>query len=1015
MKRASHRFLTALPLIIIACLGQGIYGQTLRLHSCQVEPVSLGDNLVPNFSFEEPQPQGKLPDGWIWDRRNTDATCELDDSKAHSGKYSLKFTNSTPFGAHIYGTIWTAQPIRLSPGKPYTLSAYVASSDPGVAWIGGGHNWQVRLTIPATQGQWKRIWLTFTPSEADTDFILRINTDSPNKGFWVDDLKLEEGTEPTPCFSTISQLSLEPLWQGELSGDGSFALPFLLYSAREISTQISAKLGASPLLKKQITIPAGASRLTLRGESMGVAGAQNLNLRFYEGRSMLLNSDFPAHFISPSNGESRVKKIEKALPRLKETIEALKKKGEDVSYPMVSYTVLENFSKYTEEDLAYYREKKEEWVLRRALYAIEDMEKMQERLENQLKLARTGKLHFPEVPRWTGEERAQIVGSSFLAPTATKGSPPLKRPIFFNGYVGFGQVRADIEKFPDYGINIIQIEFGPNSVFPKEEEVSDAPIKETLKIMDRASKAGVAVNLLISPHYFPQWMLEKYPQLRKRREGFLQYCLHAPESKELLLRYIKTIIPPLKDHPALHSICLTNEPVNVEEPCEYALRDWHEWLREKHGDIAALNKHWGTDYSSFEAIPLPNPFASDFTLQTPLGMEYVLFNQEWFAGWHKMLADAIHEIAPDLPVHAKAMTWTLTGDMDVRFGVDAELFADFSQINGNDSVNLYSHGQSEFAQGWIGNLMPYDLQRSMKNMPIFNSENHLISDRETRYIPAEHIRCALWQQAIYGQGASAIWIWERTYDPKSDFAGSIMHRPLCAEAVGIVNYDLNRLAEYVSAIQNANSQVAIIMSDSAKVWDAGRYSDCLNKLYTALTFCGMRISFVSERQLARGELPSTPLLFVPYIQHISDKAFEGLRNYKGKIIVVGEGELLGFNEYNHPRSEKIESEWLDCRYGETTWQDLWQKLWIKLRDWGVKPQIEIVDKSGNPLWGVAWLSTKVDKGTLVNICNYREEKVELRLGDGDQSALDLLSGERISSASLSLSPLEFRLLLLGGE
>lgn len=1001
-------------LLIVLCLGWETFGQTIKLRSCEIEDIKIKPNLIPNFSFEELQEGNKLPSGWIWDKRNTNATCEVDNSRAHSGRYSLKFTNSTPFGAHIYGTIWTAQPIRLTPGKPYTLSAYVLSFDPGFAWIGGGNNWQIRLALPPTGGKWKRVWLTFTPSENDADFVLRINTDSPTEGFWVDDLKLEEGNEPSPSLFNISKIEIEPLWDEgkELSGDGGFSLPFIVYSPRAISAQLSAKIGPAPVFIKDIVIPSGTARLVLKGEAKGIGGLQSFNLKLVEGGKTILTSDFSLRFLSVSNAEEEVIRMERALPVLKATLEELRRKGEDVSYPLVTYTVLENFIQYTKEDLAYYKERKEEWILKRALFAIDDMNKMLKKLDNELKLAKAGKIHFPKVPRWTGKERPTIVGSSFRATTTFPGFPPRKRPVFFNGYGAFGQVRADIEKFPQYGINIIQIEFGPSGIFPRDEEVSDAPVKETLEILDRASKAGVAVNLLISPHYFPGWMLEKYPHLKKRRDGFLQYCLHAPESKELLQRYIRTIIPPLKDHPALHSICLTNEPVNVEEPCEFALRDWHNWLRQKHNDIATFNQRWGTNYSSFEEIPLPNPFAPGFTLQTPLGMDYVLFNQEWFAGWHKMLADAIHEVAPDLPVHAKAMTWTLTGDVDVRFGVDAELFAQFSQINGNDSVNFYSHGQGEFAQGWMGNLMPYDLQRSMKDVPIFNSENHIIPDRETRYVPPEHIRCALWQEAIYGQGATTIWIWERTFDPRSDFAGSIMHRPLCAEAVGIVNYDLNRLAEYITAIQNIRPQVAIIMSNSAKVWDMGLYSDCLGKLYTALTFCGVRIGFVSERQLERGDLPRTPILFIPNIRHISDKAFEGLKNFKGKIILVGDGELLSFNEYDKPRNGRIEGEKIEYRYGETSWRDLWTRLWTKLRDWGVRPLVEMVDRGGKPVWGVAWLSRKTEKGLLVNICNYRNEKLELRLRGGGKSALDLLSGKKISTDSLVLSPLECRLILI---
>jgi len=988
----------------------------LKILSFKLERIQIRENLVPNPSFEEVQAGTKIPAGWIWDRRNTNATCEIDESRAHSGKYSLKLTNGTPSGAHIYGTIWTSQPIHITPGKSYVLSAYVLSSDPGIAWLGGGHNWQFRLYIPPTNGEWRKIWMRFIPSKEDSDFTLRINTDSPTKGFWVDDVKLEEGEQPTPSLQ-ITKLQIEPSFDvsQEFSGDGELSLQFIVCSPTDIRLQLYAKIGNSPLFKKEISIPAGASLLTLSVNAQGISGKQRMRIGFLEGKRELLSSEFPISFISSSNAESRLKKIEEDLHSLKKSLEELRAKGEDISYPLVTYTVLENFTKYAEEDLEYYKERKEAWVLKRALYAIDDMEKMRERLKSQISQVKKGKLGFPKVPRWTGEERAKIVGASFIAPTKSLGSSVVQRPVFFTGYGAFGQVRADIEKFPNYGINIIQIEFGPNSVFPRENEVLDAPIKETLTILDRAKKAGVAVNLLISPHYFPEWMLEKYPELRKRREGFLQYCLHAPQSKELLLRYIKTIIPPLKNHPALHSICLTNEPVNVEEPCEHALRDWQNWLKNKHNDVETLNKRWGTNFSSFEEIPLPNPFSPGFNLQTPIGMDYVLFNQDWFAGWHKMLADAIHEIAPDLPVHAKAMTWTLVNDVDVRYGVDAELFADFSQINGNDSVNFYSHGQGEFAQGWIGNLLPYDLQRSMKNAPIFNSENHIIPDRETRYVPPEHIRCALWQEAIYGQSATTIWVWERTYDPRSDFAGSIMHRPMCAEAVGIVNYDLNRLAEYVGTIQNLKPHVFIIMSNSAKVWDMGRYNDCLSKLYTALTFLGVKIGFISERQLERGEFPSAKVLFVPAMLHISDKAFAGLKNFKGKIVFLGEGDLLTHNEYNQLRQERLKGDIISYRYGETTWQDLWINLQTKLREWGISPSIEVQDKSGKPLWGVAWLSCDMERKKLVNICNYRNDKIEIRLRGGKGKAIELISGKEISPFSIVLNPLEFKLILFEGS
>ena len=55
-----------------------------------------------------------------------------------------------------------------------------------------------------------------------------------------------------------------------------------------------------------------------------------------------------------------------------------------------------------------------------------------------------------------------------------------ERPVFFTGYGHFGQVVADMEKWPNYGTNIIQIDIAPTRVFPKDGVTSDAPMREML-------------------------------------------------------------------------------------------------------------------------------------------------------------------------------------------------------------------------------------------------------------------------------------------------------------------------------------------------------------------------------------------------------------------------------------------------------------------------------------------------------------------------------------------------------
>ena len=71
----------------------------------RIAPAEVGKNLVKNGSFE--RWRGKWPEAWRWDKRNTDATMTRDDTRAHSGHYSVKITNGTPYHPHVYGSFCT--------------------------------------------------------------------------------------------------------------------------------------------------------------------------------------------------------------------------------------------------------------------------------------------------------------------------------------------------------------------------------------------------------------------------------------------------------------------------------------------------------------------------------------------------------------------------------------------------------------------------------------------------------------------------------------------------------------------------------------------------------------------------------------------------------------------------------------------------------------------------------------------------------------------------------------------
>jgi hypothetical protein len=396
--------------------------------------------------------------------------------------------------------------------------------------------------------------------------------------------------------------------------------------------------------------------------------------------------------------------------------------------------------------------------------------------------------------------------------------------------------------------------------------------------------------------------------------------------------------------------------------------------------------------------------------------DFVRWNQEYFAEFHKDLADMVHAVAPNVPVHAKTTTWQLYRRENIMSGDDPTLLGGVTDINGNDSVNLWGfndrsgdmieRGGQDFAQGWRENALGYELQRSTHDAPVFDSENHLIFDRETHYVDPAHVRSALWMGAVHGQSATTIWVWQREKsNPVGDFAGDIMERASCAEAVGIVCHDLNRVAAEITALQNAPPDVLILQSNSSAVWDK-QYDAELMKVSTALSFTGVKIGFVTERQLEQGKAVDGRILFVPACVHLCDAAFATLRNYRGRTVFIGKN-VMTRNEYDQPRAGRINATVLAIG---KTWRDTLGTLNPPLREARVEPAVKVRSDSGAP--GVQWQTAITPQGLVVNLYNAMHDPMTVSIGSTSGGDLvDLLTAERLpASAKITLAPMEVRLL-----
>ncbi|RAU98157.1 S-layer homology domain-containing protein [Paenibacillus sp. YN15] len=556
--------------------------------------------------------------------------------------------------------------------------------------------------------------------------------------------------------------------------------------------------------------------------------------------------------------------------------------------------------------------------------------------------------------------------------------------------------------------------------------ISTASIRNDIqKVLQDAADHNQAVSLLLSPHYFPAFLLEKYPELKSNNTGFVKYHFDHPKAREVVEDFLRTIIPMVKDYPSLHNLVLSNEPVFMSYKDPVYLADWQQYLTGLYGSIGQLNEVYGTAFTDFTQVMLPTAVE-----RTPLYYDWVNFNDQLFGGWHQWMADLVHEMAPDIPLNVKIMAGALSKEQlaksPLSWGVDPEQISGLSQLNGLDAWNfLYSEGATITEK-----LKFYDLLASFKEAPVINTEDHIIPDKDTRLVPEQvpHVRNDLWQGAIHGRSGSIIWVWERTDDAASDLAGSVLIRPDVVSAIGRTALDLNRLAAQVTAFQKAPYETAILYSKASNLYRPA-YLDAVDRAYTALSHSGQKIGFISEKQILEGKLTGLKLLVVPDSRYVDAETLSAIQSYLdhgGTVVVMGE-QALQYNAHQQALDVQVRNDVMSRStvipvtgtadtMSSPSAASLKQELLPILSGLNLL-QAEIVDAATKqPVMNVEWRLAEHDGRVLLNAANYSwtPKTVEVRLkGQPVAAAEDLIGMKPMQIAQLELAPFTPMLLDLG--
>jgi hypothetical protein len=485
--------------------------------------------------------------------------------------------------------------------------------------------------------------------------------------------------------------------------------------------------------------------------------------------------------------------------------------------------------------------------------------------------------------------------------------------------------------------------------------------------------------------------------------GFLTFNIFHPKAQATFDQWIASMGARLKDKPALHSVCLANEPVYISSGRDpYTRPAFSDYLQRKHQTIAALNALYGTTYTNFDAVSVPAPAMPTTVTAQRAYYDWTSFNKQMFADWHAGLAAKLKQHGVKAPTHTKIMVF-LTLDRDkLAYGVDPELMCDATDLAGCDA---YAFPGGAYAYDWFGQEFFYDLLHSFRGQPVFNSENHLIPDNSPpNHIPLNHSRSVIWQGGLHHQGSTTIWVWENAADPS--LAGSIYFRPANVYGAGRAMLDLHRLAQEVSAINLAPPAVALLYSPPSIFWEP-KYQPTIYSCYTALTFLGQNVTFISERQLAQGRAAKVTWLVVPNATHVLPTTLPALVRFQkagSKVLLVGK-DCLARDEYDRPFSASTNLPSIDLGGSDSaTARTLDQAL-------SSLPFHELIDTaSSKPVWGVEYRIVWGRQATLVPIINFNNETRSLRFPAWtNRTTIDLLSGDRVNMDAFKVEPMVPRL------